>query len=415
MEVLQLKQKRAALIPVMKDAAQKGADARAKGEDTRAAEYDAEFERAEKEERDLTAQIQRLERIEESERRAAAEHLADLDQRGQKPESGAKQVDYEGAFRTWFTRGAEALTPEERSLLAEKRGTSDQVTGTAGLGGYTVPTGFLPELERAMKDYSGIMQAARMLRTASGNVLYIPTEDDTSTVANKIGEGSSITIQDVTFAQKQLDAYKYATQTRLSWELMQDSAFNLDAEMRSVFGTRFGRAMNNTCTVGDGTGDPNGVVTASTLGKETASATAITFSELIDLLHSVDPAYRMSQSAGFMMHDAVLAALKKIQLGTGDASPLWMPSVRQGEPDTILGKRYWINQDMASSLTAGAKAVLFGDFSKYVIRMVQDVTVIRLNERYADNGLVGFVAWARWDGECVNTAAIKHLLCNDGV
>ena len=414
MEVLQLKQKRAALISSMKDAAKKAADARAKGEDTRAAEYDAEFDRAEKEERELTAQIQRLERIEESERLAAAEHLEDLDKRGEKPE-GAKKVDYEAAFRTWFTRGGEALTPEERSILAEKRGTSDQVTGTPGLGGYTVPTGFLPELERAMKDYSGIMQAARILRTASGNVLYIPTEDDTSTVANKIGEGSSITIQDVTFAQKQLDAYKYATQTRLSWELMQDSAFNLDAEMRTVFGTRFGRAMNNTCTLGDGTGDPNGVVTASTLGKETTSATAITFSEMIDLLHSVDPAYRMSQSAGFMMNDAVLAALKKIQLGTGDVSPLWLPSVRQGEPDTILGKRYWINQDMASTLQAGAKAVLFGDFSKYIIRMVQDVTVIRLNERYADNGLVGFVAWARWDGECVNTAAIKHLLCNDGV
>lgn len=410
MELLQLKQKRAALIPEMKEAAKKSADARAKGEDTRAAEYDAEFDRAEKEERELSSQIQRLERIEESERRAAADHLNKLDERGQKPEGSAKTADYESAFRTWFTRGMEALSPEERSLLSEKRGTADQVTTSNGLGGFTIPTGFLPELERAMKDYSGIMQVARLLRTASGNVLYIPTEDDTSTQANKIGEGSAITVQDLTFAQRQLDAYKYSTQMRISWELMQDSAFNLEAEVRNVFGARFGRAMNETCTIGDGTGDPNGVVTASTLGKQTASATAITFNDMIDLLHSVDPAYRMSPSAGFMLHDAILAVLKKITLGTGDISPLWLPSVREGEPDTILGKPYWINQAMDSTVAATKKPVLFGDFSKYVIRLVQDVTVIRLNERYADNGLVGFVGWARWDGECVNTAAIKHLL-----
>ncbi len=410
MELLQLKQKRAALIPEMKEAAKKAADARTKGEESRAAEYDAEFDRAEKEERELTSQIQRLERIEESERRAAADHLNKLDERGQKPEGPAKTADYESAFRTWFTRGMEALSPEERSLLSEKRGTADQVTTSNGLGGFTIPTGFLPELERAMKDYSGIMQVARLLRTASGNVLYIPTEDDTSTVANKIGEGSAITVQDLTFAQRQLDAYKYSTQMRISWELMQDSAFNLEAEVRNVFGARFGRAMNETCTIGDGTGDPNGVVTASTLGKQTASATAITFNEMIDLLHSVDPAYRISPSSGFMMHDAILAVLKKITLGSGDISPLWLPSVRQGDPDTILGKPYWINQAMDSTVAATKKPVLFGDFSKYVIRLVQDVTVIRLNERYADNGLVGFVGWARWDGECVNTAAIKHLL-----
>ena len=248
------------------------------------------------------------------------------------------------------------------------------------------------------------------LRTDGGNTLYIPTEDDTSTEAGLIAEAAAITVQDLTFGQKQLDAYKYATQMKVSWELMQDSSFDVVAEVTNAFGPRFGRAMNSSCTTGTGSSQPNGVVTASTLGKTTASATAFTFAEITDLIHSVDPAYRMSPSCGFMLHDNVLAAIKKLAIGTSDARSLWVPSWREGEPDRIEGYPYWINQGMDNTIDTASKIMLFGDFSKYVIRIVKDLTTIRANELYAANGLVGFFGYMRWDGECVNTAAIKHML-----
>lgn len=406
----ELLEKRAGIIEAMREAVKKGEEARAKG--SAATEYDAEFEKAEAEERELSKQIDRRQRLDALEKEAAANHLEDLDKRGIPAGGGdkVKALEYRDAYRVWFTQGDAGLTPEMRVLMAEKRGTNSQIAGTTTLGGYTIDTELFPEIVAAMKSYSGIAQAARFINTTGGNTLYVPTVDDTATEASLIAEAASITVQDLTFGQKQLDAYKYATQMKVSWELMQDSAFNMDTEIRNAFAPRFGRSMNSSCTTGTGSSQPNGVVTASTLGKTTASATAFTFAEITDLIHSVDPAYRMSTSCGFMFNDVVLAAIKKLAIGSSDARSLWLPSFRDGEPDRVEGYRYWINQGMDSTIDTASKIMLFGDFQYYVIRLVQELVTLRLNERYADNGLVGYIGYMRWDGECVNTAAIKHML-----
>lgn len=403
----ELREKRARIIEQMREAVKKGEELRAKGE--AATDYDTQFDRAEAEERTLSKQIAALERVEEEEKRAAGDHIEDMERRGEAGGDRGKKLDYITAYRQWF-RNPEGLTTEMRSLLSEKRGTNTQVGGTTTLGGYTIDTELLPELVKALKSYSGIFQAARIKRTAEGNTLYIATEDDTATEATLTAEAASITVQDLTFGQKQLDAYSYKSMMKVSWELMQDSSFNMEQEIRSAMGPRFGRALNSSCTTGTGSSQPNGVVTASTLGVTTASATAFTMNEITDLIHSVDPAYRMSPTCGFMFNDVVLAAIKKLAIGSSDARSLWMPSYREGEPDRIEGYRYWINQGMDSTINTASKLMLFGDFDFYVIRIVQDLLIIRLNERFADNGITGFVGYMRWDGECVNTAAIKHML-----
>ena len=401
-QVLELKQRRARLIEEMRQLLHRAKQAAESGQSPR--ECEEAFDKAEADERDLTAQINRLERLEQLERDAAQRFLED---------NGAaipaeNQMEYRQAFAEWFRYGHRAA-PEALRLL-EKRGTSDQVVGTPSLGGYLVPQEFMQEIIRTMKDYSGIAAAARIMYTDSGAPLLIPTENDVSTVAQLVAEATTFSIQDITFGQLALSAYKYATAAKFSWELMQDSAFDLAQELPIIFGPRFGRAMNAACTTGTGTGQPQGVVTAAPEGKEAASHTAITFSEIMDLLHSVDPAYRASPQCGFMLHDSVLAVIKKLQLGSGDATPLWLPSVREGEPDRILGYRYWINQAMESTLGINKKIMLFGDFSKFLIRIAKDVTIQRLNETYAMSGLVGFVAHMRFDSKLLDTGAVKHLV-----
>ena len=407
---LELRQKRGPIIERMREAVKLGEEARAKG--LPGTDYDLAYDKAEAEEREISKQIQRLETIEAREKEAAANHLEDLDRRGVPAGGGdkVKALEYRDAYRVWFTQGDAGLTPEMRVLMSEKRGTNSQIAGTTTLGGYTIDTELFPQIVEAMKSYSGIAQAARFINTTGGNALYVPTVDDTATEAGLIAEAASITVQDLTFGQKQLDAYKYATQMKISWELMQDSAFNMDAEIRNAFAPRFGRAMNSSCTTGTGSSQPNGVVTASTLGKTTAAAAAFTFAEISDLIHSVDPAYRASNTCGFMFNDVVLNAIKKLAIGSSDARSLWLPSWREGEPDRIEGYRYWINQGMDSTIDTASKIMLFGDFQYYVIRLVQELVTLRLNERYADNGLIGYIGYMRWDGECVNTAAIKHML-----
>jgi HK97 family phage major capsid protein len=81
-----------------------------------------------------------------------------------------------------------------------------------------------------------------------------------------------------------------------------------------------------------------------------------------------------------------------------------------GENDMLFGKPIYVNNDMASSIATTNKTVLFGDFDQYVVRVNGGLEFLRLNERYADELVVGFIAYKRLDGDILQSAAIKHLV-----
>jgi HK97 family phage major capsid protein len=166
---------------------------------------------------------------------------------------------------------------------------------------------------------------------------------------------------------------------------------------------------NTYLTTGTGTAQPNGVVTAATASGVTAAASALDRDDLIDLIHSVDIAYRNSPGSRLMFSDSTLAAIKKLTVGSADDRPLWSPSMREGEPDRIDGVPYVINNDMAS-IGTGNISVLYGDFQKYCVRLVKGIQMVRLNELYAANRSVGFFAFARMDGELLDSKALKSLV-----
>jgi HK97 family phage major capsid protein len=241
-----------------------------------------------------------------------------------------------------------------------------------------------------------------------GNALPIPTDNDTSNSGAILTENTQTGAQDVTFGAVTLNAYTYTSKLVLvSNQLLQDSAFNLDAFLSGKLGTRIARAINTHFTTGDGASKPNGVVTAATLGKAgaTGQTASIIWDDIIDLHHSVDPSYR--RNGRFMMADSSLKIIKKLK--DGDGRYLWQSGVALKEPDTIDGKPYTVNQDMAAMATS-AKPLLFGDFSKYFIRKVTGVQVLRLVERYADYNQTGFLAFERWDGNLVDagTHPVKY-------
>ena len=164
--------------------------------------------------------------------------------------------------------------------------------------------------------------------------------------------------------------------------------------------------MNSHFSVGDNSSKPQGVVNAGT-GVTCASASAITYNELLDLQHSVDPAYRAN--AKFMMHDSTLKVLRK--LVDSQNRPIFQQDITGNSPGTLLGWPIVINQDIASIATT-AKVIVAGDFSKYIIRDVTDFTLLRLEERYADYHQVGFVGFSRHDGRILDagTDPLKVLV-----
>ena len=320
-------------------------------------------------------------------------------------------VDYRAIFESYVRRGMIELSAEQRTQLRENwadKETRAQSVGTASAGGYLVPEDYQAEIIRTMKDFGAVMDVARVLTTNTGAALPWPTVDDTSQVGALLAENTQVSEQDVALGVKQLDAYKYTSKlVRVSWELMQDSAFDMEAFLRDILGERVGRILNQHFTTGTGTAQPTGIVTGATSGKTAASTTAVTADELIDLQHSVDRAYRNSPRARFMLSDSALAAVRKLKDSNGQY--LWAPGIGTDAPGTLLGSTYEVNTDMAVP-AAGVKSVLYGDFyAGYVVRLVRGFEMIRLDERYADYAQVGFVGFARADGEVVNTSAYKAL------
>jgi HK97 family phage major capsid protein len=283
-----------------------------------------------------------------------------------------------------------------------------QGVATDGAGNYTVAEDFIRELEIAQLLYASLRGVARIRRTETGADLPMPTTNDTGNSGALLGENTGATEQDVTFGQVLFNAYKITSKlVKVSQELLEDSALDFAADLGNLLGTRIGRIEGSLTTTGTGSSQPRGVVTASTLGKTAASATAITLDELLDLKHSVDPAYRVS--AHWMFQDGTLKAIKK--LVDSEGRRLWQAAVAGGEPDTLDGDPYVINQAMAA-MTTGQKTVLYGNFNKYMIREVREMRMYRLEERFRDADQVGFVIFKRMDGDLLDAgvAPVKHLI-----
>lgn len=319
--------------------------------------------------------------------------------------------------------GQEELTAEERTIVKglEQRA---QSVGTTTAGGFSVPEGFIAMVEQHLKLVSPFFAQAqqgvvssdifRFMRTDKGNDLPMPTNDDTANTGELLAENSDAfaASTDLVFGQITLKAYKYNSKPmKVSNELLNDTGVDLEGLIAETLATRIGRIVNTHFTTGDNTAKPQGIVTGATAGKTTAVGATITFPEIIDLVHSVDAAYRKSGSARFMLHDLILAYLKKQTIGssTNDSRPLWSPGFSASAPDTIDGYQYLINNDMASAVAINNITMLFGDMRKYMIRQVNGYIVKRLNERFADFDQTAWLMFARFDGRYANTSGIKKL------
>ncbi|MBX4941167.1 phage major capsid protein [Rhizobium binae] len=378
----------------------------------------AEFDRVErniKREEDQAAIEARFAARQEEER-AKKRPGSGSEERASGSETG-EQVEYREVFFKFLANGAtlDALDSEERKVLRagveniEKR---IQTGGTNSAGGYTVPVELQNMLVRAMKAWGPMYDGniVSELNTTSGNALPIPTTDDTGKTGVQGTEGTALTDDgsaDAVFGVKQLEAYDFNTKfVKFSWQLAQDSIFNMEALLADLLGERLGRLANAQLTTGTGTSAPNGIVTAATLGKTAAAAAAIASDEIIDLTHSVDPAYRTSPKVRFMFNDLTLAAIRKLKDGQGNY--LWqMGNVKEGVPGTLLGYNYSINQAMANIAT-GNKTIIFGDLGKYWVRKVGAPVIGVLRERFwPDLGIAGLI---RFDGELLDTASVKYLV-----
>jgi HK97 family phage major capsid protein len=329
------------------------------------------------------------------------------------------------------TAGRNALSPEQRDQQA---GTQSITYSEGNLGGYFVPAGFVQDIEKATKFYASLLDGStiRIMETATGNVLPYPTSNDTNEAWTILGEtvqivdggttpnypttGSapSATPGNVLSASVSFGAYKGSTGlVRVSLELMQDSAFSLEEFLKEAFAVRLGRGYEYYLTQGTGTNQPLGFIPAIQASGATAivaagsksndgvstntGANSIGYQDVVGLIHSVDPTYR--RGAQFIFHDQTLSHLKtRLDLF---GRPLWVPSVRESEPDKLAGFPYTIDQSMAQ-IAASATTMAFGSWNKFIARKVRDLSIARLDERFADYGEVAYIGFSRIDSRLVD-------------
>jgi HK97 family phage major capsid protein len=310
----------------------------------------------------------------------------------------------------WLKGGDKALNADDWTHV---RNTMSTTTGSEG--GFTVDSEVATSVLDALKLYGGMRSVATIIQTAGIGGMSFPTSNGTAEEGEIVAENQPATDLDVTFGTIALPVYKFSSKViTVPFELLQDSNVDIEAFIRGRMVDRLGRITNKLFTIGTGSAQPNGIVTASTEGikpaNSTAQVTAVKYESLVDLQHSVDPLYRANGQ--FMMADSTVRALRKV---LDDAKrPIFVPGYETGSPggapDRLLGQPIVVNQDVPA-MASDAKSIIYGDLSAYYIRDVMAVEMFRFTDSaFTKKGQVGFLAWMRSGGNLVDVGgAVKHF------
>ena len=252
-----------------------------------------------------------------------------------------------------------------------------------------------------------------VLNTASGEDLVLPSLASWSTAAIE-AEAATIDESDPGFGKTTLKAYKYAFLVQVSQEFLADSNIDVIGFLGQQAGNAIGYAVNNALTVGTGTVQPNGIVTASTLGVTGGTATAtrgtggFTADDLIDLVYSLDGAARRLPGFGVMANGAAIGAIRKLKTSGGDY--VFVPTLQPGTPDQILGNYALIENPAMANVGSAGKSVIAGHFPSYYVRTVGGIDVARSDDFAFNTGQVTLRFQIRVDGNLPQTGHVKHFL-----
>jgi HK97 family phage major capsid protein len=362
-------------------------------------EDDAIYTKMEKEFESYTNEIKRMERkdaIEAELNKPVSTPLTakPMVAKDEEENAGRKSKAYKKSF--WNAMRAKAVRPDVMNALQ---------IGSDTEGGYLVPDEYEKTLVESLEEENLFRKIAKVITTSSGD-RKIPVVATKGT-ASWVDEEGTINESDDAFSQVSIGAYKLGTLIKVSEELLNDSVFDLESYISKEFARRIGNKEEDAFFNGDDVGKPIGIFNATggaEVGVTTASSTAITADELIDLFYSLKAPFR--KNAVWVLNDATIKAIRKLKDNNGNY--LWQPALTANTPDTILGRPVFTSS-YVPTIASGAKTIAFGDFSYYWIADRQSRSFKRLNELYAATGQVGFVATQRVDGKLILPEAIKVL------
>lgn len=341
----------------------------------------------------LGKEIERQEKMDAMEREMAMPVNTPITSKPENTKMEEKKGRASDAYKKAFWNGMRSKHASVSNVLSE---------GTDSEGGYLVPDEYENTLVQALEGENVIRGRSHVITTSNGThkIPVVASKGE----ASWIDENGAYPEDDDTFSQVNIDAHKVGTIIKVSEELLNDSAFNLESYFAQEFARRIGTKEEDAFINGNGSSKPTGILVSAEVGVTAASDKTITADELIDLFYSLKGSYR--RNAVWVLNDSTVKVIRKLKDENGQY--IWQPALKDGDHDTLLGRPILTTGAMPE-IAADAKPVIFGDLSYYWIGDRQGVTFKRLNERYADMGQVGFLASKRVDGKLVLPEAIKVL------
>ena len=314
-----------------------------------------------------------------------------------------------------------------RNGMDAKEARAIYTDGGASAGSIVVPVEFQRSLYQYIEASSAIRRLARVITTDSGEPMTFPKVATHGVGTRVVAQGTAIGGTDAVFGTMRLDAYKYGELVKISTEAVADVGFDLLGFVAENIGRAVGRITDTQYVTGDGNGDPNGIITAASVGAYTGgsliavgggAATAYTqnLDCLIDLQHSIVDEYRNSPNAAFVMADTTAGTIRKLRDGGAGTigGYVWTNSTTidsvsgLAQPSGLLGAPVYTDTNFGTN-GSSVKPVAFGDWSAYYIRDSGNFRLERSDERYFDTDEVGFRGVLRTDADLIDTGAIKVL------
>ncbi|NUT96734.1 MAG: phage major capsid protein [Saccharothrix sp.] len=366
------------------------------------AEENTEFDRLMQESDDLETRINREERLREQERR-----VADTDPRPEPPGGPGGDRDteaHEAAFRAYLVGGRAGLTPDQARALN---------MGNDPEGGYLVaPQRFVAELIQGLDDMVHLRRLANVQQLTTNESLGVPTLDTDLNDAEwttELGTGSQD--DSLRIGKRELRPQPMAKRVKVSRTLLRRAAISPETLVRQRMEYKFGVTAEKAYMTGDGNKKPLGLFIASSDGISTArdvntgSATGFTGDGLINAKYALKSAYW--QRANWLFHRQAIREIRKIKDDNGQY--VWQPGLSGDRPDQILDLPYIVSEFAPNTFTSDQYVGMLGDFSYYWIADALDFEIQRLVELYAETNQVGFIGRMESDGMPVLQEAFVRL------
>ena len=321
-----------------------------------------------------------------------------------RPDSGfeSKQVDeYLNAFDRYCRKGLEGLQPDEKKALTVSNDST---------GGYLAPPEYVRELLKTITEISPIRTIARV-RSTGARSIQIPKRDGQFSAQWVSESGTRSETTGYSVGLEELPAHEMYALVDISEQDLEDTVFDLEAEMQSEFAEQFAKAEGTAFVSGDSVGKPHGFMDHSGVGHvNSGTADAVTADGLISLVHNIKSDY--TRNGTFVFNRATLASIRKLKDTAGQYVFQTGMMLGGNMVNTILGHPYVEATDMPSE-AANAFPVAFGDFRRaYMIVDRVNLAVLRDPFTQATTGNVRYIARKRVGGQVVQKEAINKLKCS---